>query len=782
MHSCFPAVAQWMRSRQRSMKYISQVFVIVGFALLSLPALAQNGQITGTAKDQHGAAVVGAGVQVMNLSIGNKFVIKTGSDGIYTINRLAPGKYELTVIAPGFSVYDSGVVSLAEGQKLTVDALLEVASVQSVVQVNGNPDLAVGPLPQSSLSDLPYSINSVPDTIVQDAQVHRPDDLFRINPFVKNMWPESRGNPYYVVMRGFGVNSMALDGLSFRDYNVDLDDIDHVEFLTGLSGFLYGFEDPGGMVNYVLKRPTAMPIATLTASSFGGKNGALHGDFGGPIGKSRKFGYRLNVMGEDGDTPVQNQTEMHGLATGVLDWHVTDKALIEVNGSWTRRDDEGAAPFWIISGAYPAPPDPRKLWGEKWGNSIYYRVREGARLTWDLNSIFSVRAAFNYTVGSGKSISVNNRYTAGDSTYSQSSILWAASRLVTETGGIYLDARFKTKALHHTATMGFSDYNYISYLPTDDYYSSPRVYGFSLTTPTYIDKPNHAFVKGPKHEYFDQGHRAAFVSDRIEWQRWTAILGVNHATAIDTDHNVAAPYNQTDSYSKATFAPTASLIYKPIDRVSTYFTYMQGLEPGEVVPSWYTNAGQVFAPMIDRQYELGTKATAGRALFTAALFNIDKANAVTLADGSYAQKVLETHRGAEISVSGKTWNDLVLYGGLTLMSPVVTKDPSLNGKRPTDASRELAKIFAEYPIHAVRGLAINGGVFQTGNSYADSDNTVKLPAYTTEDLGVHYELKRERPVTFRFNVTNLTNKAYWMSSRFTGAPRNFNFGVEYKLF
>jgi len=95
MHSCFPAVAQWMRSRQRSMKYISQVFVIVGFALLSLPALAQNGQITGTAKDQHGAAVVGAGVQVMNLSIGNKFVIKTGSDGIYSINRLAPGKYKL---------------------------------------------------------------------------------------------------------------------------------------------------------------------------------------------------------------------------------------------------------------------------------------------------------------------------------------------------------------------------------------------------------------------------------------------------------------------------------------------------------------------------------------------------------------------------------------------------------------------------------------------------------------------------------------------------------------
>ena len=64
---------------------------------------------------------------------------------------------------------------------------------------------------------------------------------------------------------------------------------------------------------------------------------------------------------------------------------------------------------------------------------------------------------------------------------------------------------------------------------------------------------------------------------------------------------------------------------------------MEGLEPGEVVPSWYTNAGKVFAPTIDRQYELGAKVTAGRALFTAALFNIDKVNDVTLADGSYAQ-------------------------------------------------------------------------------------------------------------------------------------------------
>jgi iron complex outermembrane receptor protein len=286
----------------------------------------------------------------------------------------------------------------------------------------------------------------------------------------------------------------------------------------------------------------------------------------------------------------------------------------------------------------------------------------------------------------------------------------------------------------------------------------------------------------PKHESFDQGHRAAFVSDRVEWRRWTAILGVNHATAIDTNHTVAAPYNQTASYSKATFAPTASLIYKPIDRVSTYFTYMQGLEPGEIVPSWYKNAGQVFAPMIDRQYELGAKAIVGRALLTAALFDIDRVNSVTLPDNSYEQNGMDTHRGAEISASGKVWNGLVLYGGLTFMSPVVTKDQSLNGKRPTDASRELAKIFADYPIHAVRGLAINGGVYQTGNFYADSDNTIKLPAYTTEDLGVHYELKRERPLIFRFNVQNLTNKAYWMSSRFTGNPRQFNFSAEYKLF
>ena len=57
----------------------------------------------------------------------------------YTINSLAPGKYKLTATAPGFSVYDSGVVSLAEGQMLTVDARLALASVQSVVQVNGIP-------------------------------------------------------------------------------------------------------------------------------------------------------------------------------------------------------------------------------------------------------------------------------------------------------------------------------------------------------------------------------------------------------------------------------------------------------------------------------------------------------------------------------------------------------------------------------------------------------------------------------------------------------------------
>lgn len=67
-----------------------------------------------------------------------------------------------------------------------------------------------------------------------------------------------------------------------------------VEIIKGPAAIRYGFTAPGGIVNYVLKRPTARPYTFV--QTHGDSNGSIgiQGDFGGTI--NEKFGYRINVL------------------------------------------------------------------------------------------------------------------------------------------------------------------------------------------------------------------------------------------------------------------------------------------------------------------------------------------------------------------------------------------------------------------------------------------------------------------------------------------------------
>jgi iron complex outermembrane recepter protein len=90
----------------------------------------------------------------------------------------------------------------------------------------------------------------------------------------------------------------------------------------------------------------------------------------------------------------------------------------------------------------------------------------------------------------------------------------------------------------------------------------------------------------------------------------------------------AATGAQTANYSKGKPTPAASLIYKPLNWLSTYFSYIEDLESGVAVPMTgsvvYTNAGQILAPYTNRQYEVGAKASVGKALVTMSLFDIEE--------------------------------------------------------------------------------------------------------------------------------------------------------------
>lgn len=259
----------------------------------------------------------------------------------------APGALDAALRGSGLQLQRSsaGTYSLAP---LPQDAMtLPDTSIQARNVADGSAEAGylvdsvknVGALGGMSLQDTPYSISVVSSEMLKNTQTTSTDDVFKRNPFTQLYSPKNAGYASAVAIRGFssaGNLSIATDGLRFStDYDSGnfIEEMEQIEILTGLSGFLYGPASPGGLVNYVLKRPTAERYNSVTLGNAGGENHYLHGDFGGPIDDEGKFAYRINVLTQDGETAIDLQKRRREMVSLALDWNVSDDLVIQFDAS-----------------------------------------------------------------------------------------------------------------------------------------------------------------------------------------------------------------------------------------------------------------------------------------------------------------------------------------------------------------------------------------------------------------------------------------------------------------
>jgi hypothetical protein len=112
----------------------------LGFTLQTLQETAHGhettGGLQGTVKDPAGAVVPRAHVIVTGTAlVGSKEVV-TDSSGYYRFSNLPPGSYTLTVTAEGFDTLKREKVDLEVGHLPTVDLLLSLGTVKTVVEVS----------------------------------------------------------------------------------------------------------------------------------------------------------------------------------------------------------------------------------------------------------------------------------------------------------------------------------------------------------------------------------------------------------------------------------------------------------------------------------------------------------------------------------------------------------------------------------------------------------------------------------------------------------------------
>ena len=660
---------------------------------------------------------------------------------------------------------------------------------------------SVGALGAMKLQDTPYSMSVTSQALLKNIQATSLDDVFKHNPFTQVYSPTGAGYASAVNIRGFsgpGSLNIANDGLRFTtgaDAGNFLEETEQLEIITGLSGFLYGPASPGGLANYVLKRPTYENYRSVTLGNAGGDNYYLHGDFGGPIDSEGKFAYRLNLLTQDGETALDLQKRRRELISLAVDWNVSDDLLIQFDASHKKTENRGLTSYWFFGDQAYRPRasalDNDKLYSQKWAFSDNETDKAGVRAKWRLDDTFTLRTAF-----SAQRYTEENTYTGptvyAPGVYTQPLYAFAPIEHEEKSGYLFLDAAFQTGSVEHKLTLGYQGNTsrvrqYEDHIP----YPGPQYADVAPPLPIgdsqQVGKPSYSIGHGDQRLASTSETNNFLIGDVITFNdQWSSILGVTRSQ-IKTYANefvyakaFGSPETET-SYNQSKTSPNISLIYKPLPWLTTYATYIEGLQAGGTAPNTALNAGQMFAPQVSEQYEIGAKATVGETLLTLALFNIEKPNGYTNASRIYTEDGRQVNNGLEFSITGKVTPDLTLVGGFTLLDPKIkdTSDKANEGNAPTNVAKQLAKVYGEYDINGVPGLALTGGAFYTGKQYTDEANDYQLPSFSTFDAGARYRMRvSESDLTLRFNVSNLANKQYWLNSYYLGDPRTVQFSAQ----
>jgi iron complex outermembrane recepter protein len=656
---------------------------------------------------------------------------------------------------------------------------------------------SVGLLGEMATKDIPYSINVTSSDMLENTDAHNMAEALKTNPtvYVTKEQFTNKGGMNDALIRGFSPQYL-LDGLYVNAFNMpSTENVDRIEVMNGLGGFFYGFSEPGlgGSINYITKQPTEKRIVDIKAGGYGAGQYYAALDLGGQVNDGSKITYRANFFASDGDTFIDRQRYNSLLASAALRYQFAKDSYAQIYYYHNQFSQKGSQAQFVISDtaiAVPRVPARNVLYGQPWLNNSVSSEQFGIKFSTKLSDVFSIRFHYHHSkmVWYEQSVKATLIDNAGNYT-EKFNFDYGPLYYITDTGNLLVDAKFSTAGIDHKVTFGvWSIDNNEGGAPS----GSMSLGTFNMYSPSYVDRVQY---ETSTEDTVNSWYCNSFIlGDNITIDdQWSVLAGVTWAWYDDHKYDYPGKVLE-QNFSQKHLSPSLSVLYKPVENMTVYATYLEGMVGGYFAPETYNgvdvkNANELLSPMISRQYELGTKVSIGKLDVSAALFHINNASDVfDPSDSVYKIDGREIHQGGELYVTGKLTDDLTVTGGFTMYDAHVEKAeaiPLTEGKTPTNIPKSYGSLRFEYAIPQVQNLYVSAGAKYIARRPINNYDTQYISSVTTYDMGLRYRLNLDdHPLSFTLNVTNLLNKKYWSSYRSGlefGAPRLVAFSVKTAL-
>jgi catecholate siderophore receptor len=290
---------------------------------------------------------------------------------------------------------------------------------------------------------------------------------------------------------------------------------------------------------------------------------------------------------------------------------------------------------------------------------------------------------------------------------------------------------------------------------------------------------------------------SVYVRDTVEITRGLQLIGgvrFDRYDMLALDMNTNINRNRVDNLA----SPQAAVIIKPMENLSVYTAYSVSYLPASGDQFSALSPGTlILQPQKFVNTEVGLKWNINpKLLFATAVYNLDRTNqpipdptapagsGLAFADG--ATRV----RGFEASMVGyvtDAWQSSLAYAYTDAkiahdLTVATASLPILAGMRVQLVPYNQFAWWNRYQIDPSWGVGL--GIIYFGDSFATSDDTVRLPGFVRFDTALY--LKIDQNWSAQLNIENLFNKGYWASADgdnniSPGASRTFRVSARAKF-
>ncbi|QEO79168.1 MULTISPECIES: TonB-dependent siderophore receptor [Pseudomonas] len=647
----------------------------------------------------------------------------------------------------------------------------------------------------TAIHETPQSISVVSRDVVEDLGATRLQDALDYAGGV------GRGNNFggqgltTFTVRGFTTGEFYRNGFPInRGYpNMpDANTIERLEVLRGPATMLYGRGDPGGTFNVVSKQPLAERTVTLGSqvSDQGMRRGTL--DASGPLDEEGRLAYRLNVIGEGGDTFRDHvETERYGIAP-VVSWQVNDTTRLTFEGDFMRNNaplDRGVTHYAGQRGT--ASRD--TFFGEKDAGKLHNDNNLlQVRFEHMLNDDWTLAGGTQWLDGTLQGNAIEGNGIAADGRTLGRNFNYRKLEWTDRDTQLNLTGHFSTGGFEHTLLTGieYEDYDYQSIIQRSS--GAVGAYPIDIFDPVY-GQPRPALTRTPTNDQENLKTFGVFVQDQVALTERLKLLAGARFERFEHEYESFVPQNPPGSrnwnVTDSAVTPRLGVIYDLTDTVAVYANTARSFKPN----SGASREGGGFKPEEGKSYEMGVKweALDRQLSVDAAVYQIEKRNVLTTdpVDSTFSVAAGEVRsRGFDLNVAGNLTPEWRVIGGYAYVDAEVTKDINIpSGTRLLNVPKNTFSLLNVYEFQdgGLKGLGLGvGAKYVDERAGQTAANAFSMDSYTVVDLLGYYKVNER--IRLNLDLKNLFDADYEEGAfgnvyAYPGAPRTVQAGISYTL-